>query len=216
LPSDGARWFAKMFDTDPLLVTRPPGLDPSRLAPLPYLVYTNFGALHSFLAPRTLLLSVGAFDEDLSGCADWDLWLRLALAGAQLTTTDQVGAFYRRGDESMSANMAGMLDDRVRLLLKAVHSVSAQPAMLDYLGPHLLQAARRARRRYVALDVKSTGIADLTDAIRSLRRFDQPGLHRLWNGRIEQLLGTQWDRLALATYRRTRPTLFAYYRADID
>ena len=49
----------------------------------------------SILLRRTWLDKVGFFDESLRACEDWDLWLRLALAGCQMVSIDQPVSFYR-------------------------------------------------------------------------------------------------------------------------
>jgi hypothetical protein len=55
-------------------------------------------------------MDAGLFDETnrvMDGCADWDLWLRLARAKA-IAGTDECLARYRLHGESLSADTAGM------------------------------------------------------------------------------------------------------------
>ena len=59
-------------------------------------------AIHCVMAAKSLLESVGLFDEDLRCCEDWDLWLRLARAGARFEPAGKVMAFYRMYFGSLS------------------------------------------------------------------------------------------------------------------
>lgn len=216
LPVHGASWFADLFDRDPLLVEPPADLDRERLTALPYFFYTNFGPPHCFLSCRARVLEVGGFDTALSGCADWDLWLRLALRGASLTTIDRAGAFYRRAPGSMSTDNGAMLEDRTRLLLKCSHSLRGAGKAADPALIHLLQAARRVRRRYAAHRVGSRLHEALGAEITALRR--RVGATEFGRrSRLGALVDSRlWDHLVLAAYRAFRRDLYEYYRSDID
>ena len=54
------------------------------------------------LVLRKSLLEVGEFDTRLRACEDWDLWLRLAFAGARFVDSPDAFAVYRRHASSMS------------------------------------------------------------------------------------------------------------------
>lgn len=217
LPSDGAAWFQKLFTIDPLLVRKPADLQPHSISLLPYLLYTNFGPPHCWLCSRRMVLEVGMFDEDLRSCEDWDLWLRMvALTSVDLSTIPRVGAFYRRYEGSMSTNITPMLDSRVKVLLKASQELRARPELMRQWGAHLLQAARRARRRYAAHGIRSASVEELSREIRILLQFGKSNFSWLGQRLQERTAGARWDGLALFYYRQLRPELFAYYQSDID
>ncbi len=77
------------------------------------------GSASSVMCERRLLLEVGGFDESLSLCADWDLWVRLA-ARTSFAYVDEPLVRYRRTPTSMSRAVPVLERDTLRLLAKAV------------------------------------------------------------------------------------------------
>lgn len=77
----------------------------------------------NFLVPLTLFFRksifelVGPFDPALQGCADWDMWLRIARQH-KVIGIDEPLARYRVLSNSMSSDPAYMLADRLRVLQK--------------------------------------------------------------------------------------------------
>jgi len=61
-------------------------------------------AIHSCVVRRALVEEVGRFDPSLQTCADWDLWQRVARAGARFGAVREVLACYRMRPGSASAN----------------------------------------------------------------------------------------------------------------
>lgn len=215
LPSDAASWYRRVFEIDPLLVHRSVEQDgPLRL--LPYLLYTNFGPPHCWMSAREMVVGVGRFDEALSGCADWDLWLRLALAGLQLHAIQSVTALYRTHAGTLSQQLDRMLEDRARVLLKAMRRHRQEPAWRYEWDRHLVQAAYRVRRRFIAHGVDSPLRHEIAGEIRRLRPRALPALRNVLLAAREMLVGDGWDHMALSYYRQRVPDLWQYYRADID
>jgi hypothetical protein len=65
---------------------------------------------------------MGAFDEDLPACEDYDLWLRIcASEPVAFVTTPQIGKFGGHADQ-LSRKHWGMDRFRVRALEKIIHS----------------------------------------------------------------------------------------------
>lgn len=77
----------------------------------------------NFLVPEAVLVrrrsyeSVGSFDESLSACEDWDMWLRLS-RHHQFVGTPVVLTRHRVAPGSMSADPHRMLANRLRVLEK--------------------------------------------------------------------------------------------------
>lgn len=95
------------------LERRPPVRHP---APFELLAVTCPYAIHSCLARRELLVEHGGFEEELDVTEDWDLWQRLARAGAEFAPArDGVYAIYRMRADSASG--------RARPLLAAASAV---------------------------------------------------------------------------------------------
>ena len=76
------------------------------------------GGGSSMLCERELLVETGGFDPDLSLCADWDMWLRLA-ARTRIAAIDQPFVVYRRLPGSMSRDPTLLERDTLALLAKA-------------------------------------------------------------------------------------------------
>lgn len=73
----------------------------------------------SVLVRRTALDAVGGFNERYRGCADYDLWLRLAARFPFDYTPEPVGIYHRHSN-NMSMNATTMLAERLMILLSMV------------------------------------------------------------------------------------------------
>ena len=73
------------------------------------------GYISSGLARRSVLEAVGGFDPDFSYCADWDLWLRLAVA-TRFAIIDTPLMRYRTSEGNMSSNAALLERDTFAVL----------------------------------------------------------------------------------------------------
>jgi peptidoglycan/xylan/chitin deacetylase (PgdA/CDA1 family) len=67
--------------------------------------------IHSCLVRTDLVRRVGAFDESLVTCEDWDLWQRIARVGARFAAIHDIVAVYRMRDGSASHDGWRMLHD---------------------------------------------------------------------------------------------------------
>ena len=72
------------------------------MAPIQAFAHRPGTAIHAVLVDREAVLAVGGFDPALRTCEDWDLWQRLAQAGAQFVGLPEVLAFYRTGGRRRS------------------------------------------------------------------------------------------------------------------
>jgi GT2 family glycosyltransferase len=89
---------------------------------LPSLLLGGYFTPHTVLVPRRVLDSVGLFDPELGGHADWDLWLRIVAAGHLARYIDEKLAFYRLHGQSMSKDSAHMAETRSRTLHKLLRT----------------------------------------------------------------------------------------------
>ena len=76
-------------------------------------------------ARRDAILQVGLFDEGLRSCEDYDMWLRLAAAGARIGYHDKVLVRYRRRESSLSADPVWMAENNIKVLEKMQRNFSA-------------------------------------------------------------------------------------------
>ena len=114
------------------------------------------GSASSVICERALLDEVGGFDEDLSLCADWDLWVRLS-ARTTFAYVDEPLAMYRQSIGSMSRNPRLLEQDTLALLHKA------------FSGPSPPGARTRARaygRQYRVLAGSHLQAGTYRDALR--------------------------------------------------
>lgn len=83
------------------------------------------GSASSVACDKGLLTQTGGFDERLSLCADWDMWLRLASTTC-FAYVDEPLVLYRRSSASMSTNPTVLERDTLRLLEKAFRDRPAE------------------------------------------------------------------------------------------
>ena len=77
-----------------------------------------FSVLHTYVVSRSLVEKAGGFDPSLQTCEDWDLWQRIARAGARFGGVPEILAAYRMRADSASKNARRLLADGVRVLTR--------------------------------------------------------------------------------------------------
>lgn len=169
----------------------------------PRLIHANLTPPNANLCSRSMVNAVGRFETSLRSCEDWDLWLRLVIAGATFVTVPQVGAYYRQTPGSMSTNHERMLVTRTEVLLRTHAGFCAKPELLARWGTELATAAQRVRRRLRAQRIRPDLIAALTDVLAALARAGFPAPLGGKESLLARVVGREWaDRLLLAYYRR--------------
>lgn len=101
------------------------------------LLQRNFVFGHAAVR-RSAWQSAGGMDTGLRSAEDWDLWLRLVLAGAQVGCVDEPLADYTLHSGSLSADRVASLRSRVQVLDRV--------ASAGLLRPEEVPVLRRARR----------------------------------------------------------------------
>jgi len=100
------------------LAVRRPRFPPDLLVQL-FVDGNIVGSPSSVMASRSVLRSLGGFDERLSFAADWDLWIRLCRAGRFGCVADPLIA-YRLHGSSMSADPDLVESDSMAMLKRAL------------------------------------------------------------------------------------------------
>ena len=72
--------------------------------------------IHACIARRSLINEVGGFEVDMTMCEDWDLWQRVARAGARFGAVPDVLAFYRMRPQSASTDGVAMFQAALEVL----------------------------------------------------------------------------------------------------
>ena len=115
----------------------------------------------SVLAPRRVVDEVGGFCVDLSGTADYDLWIRILEAGYRVLATREPLAVYRIGSPSLSSDAQAMARDMQRTYRRALERGD--------LSPRARRIARRAlRRQQLVEQISSSDGLSYRQALRAL------------------------------------------------
>jgi glycosyltransferase involved in cell wall biosynthesis len=139
----------------------------------------------STIAPRAVLETVGGFNESLRSCEDYDLWLRILVAGYEAAWFPGRHAIYRlhpaqmtRNATRMARNLAAVYDglplasmpsghhrDLLRRRRRQAHlSVSVVSPIRRLIPERLLVAARSRRNRWY--DATPLEVAEAFPALR--------------------------------------------------
>jgi glycosyltransferase involved in cell wall biosynthesis len=122
-------------------------LPPRAASPGGQLLSMCFGPPHSFLSPRAKVAALGGFDAGPAGCEDYDLWVRLVLAGCEVAPVFRVAAYYRQHPASMSTS-GQLMGTGCAAVLRRVLAVAEQsPATIAALGRDPDELRRDVRRR---------------------------------------------------------------------
>ena len=93
--------------------------------------------IHAALTRRTLIMDAGKFDEALSSCMDYDLWLRLAPQVRLVRVPEVLAHYWHHGSGQITGNRARIALNHWR-------------AQRKYLTAHPQQAARLGPRRFAS------------------------------------------------------------------
>lgn len=124
------------------------------------------------LIPAAVLIAsewlkrIGLFDENLKGVADWDLWLRLVVAGCRIEWNNQLVCMYRlhEGNTSSQAKLMGTEELQVLDKLYA-RSDLADEVLAAKDSVYARKYLDRASRLYVAGEFLEA-IADVQQAVK--------------------------------------------------
>jgi hypothetical protein len=84
----------------------------------PELLLGNPFTVGACMVRRAAVEQVGGFDESLVAAEDWDLWVRLALAGHRFRRIDTPAHLYRQHEGQMTTQGARMRDGQLNVLDK--------------------------------------------------------------------------------------------------
>jgi glycosyltransferase involved in cell wall biosynthesis len=118
----------------------------------------NFILSATPLARKAAVVDAGMFDERLSACEDFDLWLRIAARGGRFRFVDRVLAFIRRRAGSMSTARVRQLSNTIEVHRRMGHlgrRLTNEQARLarqheSKLHEELAAALRREHREWEA------------------------------------------------------------------
>lgn len=148
---------------------------------------------------RSAFADAHGFDESIRYATDWDLWLRMILAGKRLCVIPEPMSLYRMHGGNLSGNRAAMLSSATGLLSRLRSTAQLSPEERD-----ILEATIAEHERVLAREVLKAALSDGDPsarrlAIRVLRDGAQP--------RRSRFLATGvaiWPRTAARTWRHVR------------
>lgn len=114
-----SQWFIE----DDFYNTRPVNFPVYQGDVLSNLIYGNFIHVNSAMARRDKVIQVGLFDENLKELEDWDLWLRMSLAGSKLGFTPGILSKVRIRKGSMTSDQQRMNLTMVKVLEKLINQL---------------------------------------------------------------------------------------------
>lgn len=111
------------------------------------LAHWNPFACHCLMVRRSIISRTGEFDPSLRHCHDWDLWARLARAGARFHRVSETLAQYRLQPVSLSRNPSTFFEAG-REILQRTHRADARvpspaPEHATGCSCDMVQALRR-------------------------------------------------------------------------
>jgi len=87
---------------------------------LDQLLHENFIPNSTCMVRRSTLDQIGGYDEKVLVAPDYDMWLRIVLAGGKIRCLDQVLGVYRLRAASLSGNLGAKQDDLLRIYEKVI------------------------------------------------------------------------------------------------
>lgn len=143
------------------------------------------GSICTVMCQRSLFEVTGGFDDRLSQCADWDMWVRLA-AHTEFLYLHEPTVTYRQHGSNMSRNAALLEHDSVRVLEKGFQMATVPDSIKSrrrtafarnymVLAGTYFHARRhkdflRCAARSVSMDVKQLGYL-ASFPLRIIKRF---------------------------------------------
>ena len=119
------------------------------------LVSLKCAVFYSVTARKEVLLRLGGFDESLRRVEDFDMWLRVVMAGGRIEYHHKPLLRYRQRGDSLSSDSVAMLHTDLHVLqkLESTHSLSQTQ----------LTAVRQARRHFLSMLAYHSGRVALRD-----------------------------------------------------
>jgi glycosyltransferase involved in cell wall biosynthesis len=161
---------------------------------LPGIIGGNFGPPHCWLTPINIVRQVNGFHSPLRWFEDWDMWCRIALTGAKLTSVQHVGALYRQHSQSQLATTKK--DDRSRghvcVMERLGRGLLERKDLLSRHGVPMFWSGWSAYHRALETGVSWNEVKSLAWVLEEVVRCGPSDLRRSTFGRLIRALGLRW------------------------
>ncbi|MFL5013179.1 glycosyltransferase [Rhizobium sp.] len=131
-------------------------------------------AIHAALLRRSRLAEVGGFDPEMTMCEDWDLWQRLARAGAEFAPVEGLMADVSVEAGSLSSNRVKHLDFGLKVIRRGHHSDPRIAYPVPALAQGITKAALGTACWYLAIWLVGASIGQGDDPGELLERVAEP------------------------------------------
>lgn len=165
------------------------------------------------LARADVVRELGGFDERLVQLADWDLWIRLALAGSAAATSEVLVGYVMHDESMLLTDRRDVLPEMDYLVAKHRDAARAHGAELDeaLFMRWVARGHRRAGRRMQAARTYLRGARELGDLGAIPRGLLSFAPERIVD--LSRKLGGVERRSALKTQRVPEPDWISRFRA---
>lgn len=133
---------------------------------LDHLLLENPFAIGGILVRRNWFDRIGAFDETLSPCADWDLYLRLAAAGCRMMGLEDIVVAYRNHQAQMTRSAERMRQARLGVIDKFFLRDGLSADLMSYRDRASASALLKAAASEYGCGQFDMAERDLTEAVR--------------------------------------------------
>ncbi|MBX5230120.1 glycosyltransferase [Rhizobium sp. NLR9b] len=131
-------------------------------------------AIHAALLRRSRLAEIGGFDPEMKMCEDWDLWQRLARAGAEFAPVEGLMADVSVTAGSLSSNRVKHLDFGLKVIRRGHHSDPRVTDPVPALAQGITQAALGTACWYLAIWLVGASIGQGDNPGELLDRVAEP------------------------------------------
>ncbi|PDT32146.1 glycosyl transferase family 2 [Rhizobium sp. L9] len=131
-------------------------------------------AIHAALVRRSRLTEIGGFDPEMKMCEDWDLWQRLARAGAEFAPVESLMADVSVTAGSLSSNRVKHLDFGLKVIRRGHHSDPRVTDPVPVLAQGVTQAALATACWYLAIWLVGASIGQGDNPGELLDRVAEP------------------------------------------
>lgn len=186
--------------------------DPSQISTVLLTRNAVPGGCSNVVAEAALVRTVGGFDTELSLLADWDLWIRLALAAPAASCAEALVAYVRHPGSMVRGGEEHVIREVDRLAAKHRNEAAAHRVEPDLrrLYRYFARSHRRAGRRFSA----SRMYVEMALAHRSPGDLLRAGGVLLGERVLRTGAWTKRTKSA-ATLPLSRPAWLAAYRTDV-
>lgn len=179
------------------------------------LIKKNFIGMHATVMYRSWVFEKFFFDRALKYCEDYDLYLKIAKRYPIIYHT-QLIAVYRKHDNNMSANFAGMLDFALKVLASQKESLKTREERESYtIGTHYWKSYYSRKIYENAIEMLYNGDFNLDKKdIKILKKYNKP-LYKKFTEYLQEVSTKKNEHLSEFYPNNAMKNLFRKFKRSI-